>query len=213
MGRRVKHGEPVRPKPPVQIPRPNKRIYGIAPTLIPFAMVATGLLLTTEPTFEGKSLSYWMDQLPSIDIGADGRSESIVLPAEAGTDEARVRSNLKKAHNALDTIGTNHLSRLVARLQLKDTRAMTTIWNWAERWRIIDDAYYRSAQFRRGQALHAFAYLRACARPAVPQLLDLTTNQNTNTQLSAWYALETIAPDEFHKRKHPPILEHDYRPR
>jgi hypothetical protein len=155
-----------------------------------------------------------MDQLPSIDIGVDGRSESIALPgwyqssAKAIADEGRVRSNITKACKALDAIGTNHLSKLVARLQAQDSHFMTTVWDWAERMSIIHDAEIHSAKFRRGQALHAFTYLRDRARPAVPQLLELTTNQNTNTQLLAWSALELVVPDEFHKRKHPPIIQH-----
>ena len=194
--------------------RLSKRTCGITAALLLLALVVTGLLLTTEPTFEGRSLSYWMDQLPSVDIGVDGRSESMHLPgwyltsAEAVADQGRVRSNITQACKALDTIGTSHLSLLIARLQVQDSRALTTFWVWAERVRIIHDAEIHLAQFRRGQALHAFSYLGARARPIVPQLLELTTNQNTNTRLLAWSALERVAPDEFHKRKHPPIIQH-----
>jgi hypothetical protein len=194
--------------------RLNKRTCGFAAALLLVATVVAGLLLTTEPTFEGRSRSYWMDQLPSIDIGIDGRGESIHLPgwyqtsAEAVADQGRVRSNTTQACKALDTIGTSHLSLLIARLQVQDSRALTTFWVWAERVRIIHDAEIHLAQFRRGQGLQAFSYLGARARPVVPQLLELTTNQNTNTQLLAWSALERVAPDEFHKRKHPPIIEH-----
>jgi len=193
----------------------NKRICGLVAAILVFAtVVAAMLLLSAEPKFEGKSFSYWLDQLPSIDIGVDGRSESIAMPgsyrtaAELVADEGRVRSNIQQAHRALDKIGTNFLSILVARLKLKDSGVMIMVWNWAERLQIIDDAGYPSAHFRRGQALHAFTYLRGRARPAVPQLLELTTNQNTNTQLLAWSALELVAPAEFHKRKHPPIIQH-----
>jgi hypothetical protein len=192
----------------------NKRTFGIATALLLIAAVVAGLLLTTEPTFEGRSLSYWMDQLPSTDIGAGGRIESEQLPgsykttAEAVADKGRARSNIQQAHKALDTLGTKHLSMLVARLQSKDSRGMTAVWSWAARLRIINYSLIRSAQFRRGQALHAFSYLGDRARPIVPQLLELTTNQNTNTQLLAWSALERVAPDEFHKRKHPPINQH-----
>ena len=200
------------------ISRPNERTCVIATALLLIAALVTGLLLTIEPTFEGRSLSYWMDQLPSIDIGIDGRGESIHLPgwyqssAAASADQGRVRGNITQACKALDKIGTNHLSTLVARLQMQDSRVMTTVWDWAERMRIIHDAESHSANLRRGQALHAFAYLGARARPVVPQLLELTTNQNTNTQLLAWSALERVAPDEFHKRKHPPIIQHAPRP-
>jgi hypothetical protein len=196
------------------ISRLNKQTCSFAAALLLVATVVTGLLLTIEPTFEGRSLSYWMDRLPSIDIGIDGRGESIHLPgwyqtsAEAVADQGRVRSNITQACKALDKIGTNHLSTLVARLQMRDSRVMTTVWDWAERMRVIHDAESHSAKLRRGQALHAFSYLGARARLAAPQLLALTTNQNPNTQLLAWSALERVAPDEFHKRKHPPIIQH-----
>lgn len=195
-------------------PRLNGRICGIVVVLLILATVIAGLLLPTEPKYQGKSFSHWMDQLPSIDIGVNGRSESMHLPgwyqtsAEAVADQGRVRSNITQACKALDTIGTNHLSLLVARLQVADSRVMTTVWDWAERMRLIHDAEIHLAQFRSGQALHAFSYLGNRARPVVPQLLELTTNQNTNTQLLAWSALERVAPDEFHQRKHPPIIQH-----
>lgn len=195
-------------------PRLNGRICGIVVVLLILATVIAGLLPPTEPKIEGKPLSYWMDQLPSIDIGVNGRSESISLPgwyqtsAAAVADQGRVSSNITQACKALDTISTNHLSLLVARLQVQDSRVMTTVWVWAERMRIIHDAEIYLAQFRRGQALHALSYLGTRARPVVPQLLGLTTNPNTNTQLLAWSALERVAPDEFHKRKHPPIIQH-----
>jgi hypothetical protein len=195
----------------------NKRNGVIAAAILLIAAVVAGLLLTTEPTFEERSLSYWMDQLPSIDIGVDGRSESIYIPGsgsictteeELTADNARINKNIGKAHKALDTIGTNHFSMLVARLQSQDSRVMTIVWVWAERMHIIHDAEIHLAKLRRGQALHAFSYLGARARPVVPQLLALTTNQNANTRLLAWSALERVALDEFHKRKHPPIIQH-----
>ena len=111
---------------------------------------------------------------------------------------------------AIRAIGTNHLEDLVERLQVKDSHSRVVLWNWAERPRISKDAYAHSAEFRRGQAMWAFECLGARARPVVPQLLQLTTNQDANIQLSAWFALSEVAPEEFHKRKHPPILVHDH---
>ena len=194
--------------------RLNKPKCGMATALLAIAALVAGVLLRSEPAFEGKSLSYWLDQLPSIDIGVDGRGEAIPLPgwyqtfAEADADQSRVRSNITQACKALDTINTNDLSLLVARLQAKDSRAMSTVWDWADRMGIIHDAEIHSAQFRCGQSLQALSYLGARARPVVPQLLDLTTNQDANTQLLAWSALERVAPDEFHAQKHPPIIQH-----
>ena len=180
------------------------------------AAIGASRRVTSEPEFEGKTFSDWSDQLPSIEIGADGRSESIGFPgghrtsaeAEAGADEVRVRSNVQQAHKALDASGTNQLPRLVARRQLKDSRVITTVGDGAERLRIVEDAGSCPAQFRRGPALHAFAYLRARARLVGPQPLARATEQNTNAQWLAWHALEAVAPDELHPRPHPPISQH-----
>ena len=89
---------------------------------------------------------------------------------------------------------------------------MTTLWELADRLRIMDYPIFRGAAFRRGQALSAFQYLRNRAKPVVPQLLNLTNARNTNTQLLAWSALEVVAPEEFRKHEHPLIIEHDYGP-
>ena len=145
-------------------------------------------------------------------------SETKSLPAsyrsqtQASADLARLKGNIKKAHEALDTIGTNHLEIVVRRLQAKDSAVMTTVWELADRLRIMDYPSFRCAAFRRGQALSAFQCLHNRAKPVVPQLLDLTNARDTNTQLLAWSALEVVAPEEFRKHKHPPIIEHGYRP-
>src|SRR6266550_3115843 len=183
--------------------RAVKTMLFMAAALLLTAMLFRSVLLKTEPTFEGKSLSHWIDQLPSIDIGPDGRSETINFPiwyeteAQAVADAKRVRTNIKKAHEALVRVGTNHLEILVERLQATDSPVKTKVWELANRLRIMDYPSFRCAAFRRGQALSAFQYLRSRAKPVGPQLLDLTNTRNTNTQLLAWSALEVVAPEEF----------------
>ena len=185
------------------------------------ALLFIGLLLValrkSEPRFEGKSLSYWLDSLPSIDIGSDGRSESICLPAYGlvftndVADAAQTVKNIKnaqKAYQALTTLGTNHLHLLIKRLQAKDSSGMLWMWRLADRVGIAEFSEYRLAKFRRGQALSAFQYLGSRAMPAVPQLLELTNNPDANIQLVAWSALERVSPEEFRKHPHPPIIEH-----
>jgi hypothetical protein len=123
---------------------------------------------------------------------------------------AQALADQHQAHKALDIIGTNHLSMLVARLILKDSRLKTMVWDWTNRLRIIKDTSSHSAELRRGQAMPAFAYLGTRAQPVVRQLIELNTNQDTNIQLSAWYALEAVVPEEFHKRRHSPLVQHDF---
>lgn len=57
--------------------RPTVRRVAIAIGVVS-AVLLSGLLFRaaiwrSEPRFEGKSLSYWLDQLESIDIGPNGR--------------------------------------------------------------------------------------------------------------------------------------------
>ncbi|HEX5221854.1 MAG TPA: hypothetical protein VFZ59_19980 [Verrucomicrobiae bacterium] len=186
------------------------------------ALVFIGLLLVAlgklEPRFEGRSLSYWLDSLPSIDIGSDGRSESIGLPTYGLVftndlaDTAQMARNVKNAQTgfkAVTALGTNHLHRLVKRLQAKDSATMLWMWRLAERLGIAEFPEYRYAKFRRGQALSAFQHLGSRAMPAVPQLLELTGHPDPNIQLVAWSALERVSPEEFRKQPHPPIIEHE----
>lgn len=183
------------------------------------ALLFIGLFLQvalwkSEPMFEGKPLSYWLDQLPSTDIGTDGRSETISLPAydqvdiNGVADTAQIKENLKKANEALSALGTNHLHLLVERLQAKDSAVAIKMWQLGDRLGIADYTEYQYAEFRRGQALSAFQYLGARAAPVVPQLLELTSAENTNIRLLAWSALERVSPEEFRKRPHPAIIEH-----
>jgi len=180
-----------------------------------------GLILValrkSEPRFEGRPLSYWLDSLPSTDIGLDGRSEAICLPAYGlvftndVADAVQTGKNIKnaqKANQALAELGTNHLDLLVKRLQAKDSPVMLRMWQLADRLGIGEFSEYRYAKFRRGQALSAFQYLGSRATPAVPRLLELTNDRDTNIQLVAWSALERVSPEEFHKHPHPLVIEH-----
>ena len=177
------------------------------------AAVALVAFWSRGQTYEGKTLGYWIAQLPSIELGTDGSYQGQIWPgtyfsaAEVDADQARVKELIRQAHKALETIGTNHLSMLVARLKQKDTKLKITMWEWAERLRIADFLGYQSAQWRRGQALRAFEYLRSRAQPVVPQLIELTTNQDNQIRMAAWNALARVTPEDFRKMKHPPMVQ------
>lgn len=188
----------------------NKRAIIIGTVLLAFATGLAVFMPTTEPTFEQKPISYWLNQLPSRLLAPDGRGYGISLPGPVGTaTETRSNQGRKQAFKALDAIGTNCLPILLARIQTKDIGFMKPVWNWAERWRMVEASSAREASFRRGQALTAFAYLGSRARPITPHLLELTNNPDTNLQFMAWYALEAVAPDELRKHEHPPIVTHE----
>jgi hypothetical protein len=189
-------------------------VLGVFLVIGPLVLFA---LQKSEPRFEGESLSYWLDSLPSIDIGSDGRSESIALPTYGLVftndlaDAVQMAKNIRNAHKArkaVISLGTNHLHLLVKRLQVKDSRVMLGLWQLADRLRIAEFPEYRYAKFRRGQALSAFQDLGRRAQPVVPQLLELTKHPFPHIQLVAWSALERVAPEEFRKHPHPPIMEH-----
>lgn len=187
----------------------NKRAIIIVTALLAFATWLAVSMLKAEPTFEQKPISHWLNQLPSRLLDPDGRGYSICFPGPVGTaTEIRSNQSRKHAFKALDTIGTNCLPILLARIQSKDISFMRPVWDWAERWRIVEASSAREASFRRGQALTAFSYLGTRASSVAPQLLELTRNTETNLQFMAWYALEAVAPEQFHKQKHPPMVTH-----
>lgn len=202
----------------MSLSRSAKRRVAMGISLVA-AVLFSGLLALgkLEPRFEGKPLGFWLDSLPSTDIGVDGRSESICLPAYGlvlnndvanAVQTGKSIKNAQTAGKALAALRTNHLPLLVKRLQAKDSVVMLWIWQLTDRLGITANSEYRHAKFRRGQALSAFSYLGDRATPVVPLLLELTNDGDPNLQLLAWSALERVSPEEFHRRPHPPIIEH-----
>src|SRR5881409_731795 len=95
----------------------NSRSKLIRYSLLALLLIVVGLItfvfLTREPTYEGKPLSYWLDQLPCTFLVDGGHSRTSPFAyktaAEADADRARVEDVTRRALRAVSTIGTNHL--------------------------------------------------------------------------------------------------------
>ena len=185
--------------------RPKLIRYSLLALILIVAGILTYVFLTREPTYEGKPLSYWLDQLPCTFLVDGGHSRTSPFAyktvAEADADRARVEEVTRRALQAISTIGPNHLDMLVARLQTSDSRVKTTLQRWAVRVGLMKRMPIMDTQMRRGQALTAIVELDYRARPIVPQLLELTESRDTTARMAAEHVLTKIAPDQFREHR------------
>jgi hypothetical protein len=173
---------------------------GLPALLLIVAAILIFAFFPGEPTFEGKPLSYWLDQLPCTFLvnGGHARTSPFFYKtgAEAESDRKRVEDLALRALRAVRNLSTNDLHVLVSRLQSSDSRVKLTLQATAVRLGLMKRMPILSASMRQGQALTAIVELGDRAHPLVPELLELTKSQDTTARLAA-FALRKIAPDEF----------------
>ena len=181
--------------------RTKKSRVLLAVALLAAATVIAVVLLPHEPTYNGKSLSYWLDRLPCTWIGADwsvavGVPLSYRTAQEAMADEARVSEETRQAKCAVDAIGTNGLRTILSRLRSRDSKAKLTVQRWATRIGLLDPGPgLHCAETRRGQALTALWRLHDRARPIAPGLVALTVSDDAGIRATAFSAISKVAPE------------------
>ena len=124
-----------------------------------------------EPSYQGKKLSRWLDELPDLvhsEFNADAQ-----IPAK----------------EALQHMGTNAIPFLLNRIQAQDSGLKLKAIVWAER-HDVSALRLKRAEFRREEAAKGFRLLGPKAMPAIPALVKLL--QNTNIGPYAVYALAGI---------------------
>ncbi len=183
----------------MRFPRSKSSRVLLAVVLLLATTVVTFILVPNEPSYNGKSLSYWLDRLPCTLIGIDG-SVAVAMPisyksAEEGkADRARVSEMARQAKNAVDAIGTNGLRTILSRLRSRDSKAKLTVQDWAARLGLLNPGL-PSAEKRRGQALTALWRLDDRARPVAPGLVTLTKSDDIGIRAAAFSALSKVAPE------------------
>lgn len=128
---------------------------------------------SAEPSYQGKSLSRWLDELPDLvhsEFDADAQ-----IPAR----------------DALHHMGTNTLPFLLKRIQARNSPLKIKLIEWAERYD-VSALRLKRAEFLREEAAIGLRLLGPKAIPAVPALVKLL--RDTNTSPFAAYALAGIDP-------------------
>ena len=206
------HGKSFELMPIVPLPRSKRTWALLIAALAACLAVLLIVLLPSEPSYKGKRLGYWLDQLPATLISPSG-AVAMMYPIsynsaqEAQKDKDRVAQRMREAKEAVDTLGTNCLRTLVARLGSTDSRGQLLAERWAIRLRLRDPSRIPTAQTRRGQALTALARLDSRAvlmdsnrvKPILPDLLALTKNNDPGVRAAALHALRKVAPDEYQR--------------
>jgi len=127
-------------------------------------LLTVGLLLTAaclvsvnrskEPSYQGKSLSRWLDELPDLVLSEFNADAQI------------------PAREALQHIGTNAIPFLLERIQAKDSTLKRKLIEWAER-HDVSALRFKRAELRREEAAVGLRLLGPRALPAVPVLVSL----------------------------------------
>jgi hypothetical protein len=168
-------------------------------------VAAAGALLTipsNAPSYKGKPLGYWLNQLPMTVLYSDGGVSQIfggyATAQEADAERERLARVVPEAQKAVDTLGTNCLHTLVARLASTDSSAKLLLQSWTVRLHLLDPRRIVPADRRREQALTALLRLGGRAKPVVPDLLLLTKSDSAQIRAAALYALRSVVtPVEY----------------
>ena len=183
----------------MRIPRSKRSRALILLALLVAAAGIVFMLRPREPSYKDKSLSYWLDHLPSVWVGTNG-SFAMAMPrrylttAEVQADEAQMREMVRQAKEAVDAIGTNGLRTIVSRLRSRDSKAKLAFQRLAIRLGLMDPLG-PSTEIRRGQALYALWRLNERARPIAPGLVALTKSDDAGIRAAASSALSKVAPE------------------
>ncbi|MEY2429428.1 MAG: hypothetical protein QOJ40_2313 [Verrucomicrobiota bacterium] len=137
------------------------------------------LLSPSQPAYAGKSLSYWMD-----------RYDNRMFSTAPRTND----NDTLEADKALREIGTNafpFLLRMVARKDSALKAKLIAIYR-KQTWLELP---IRDAEYYHTKSTYGFAALHGMARPAVPNLIRLLKDQDSEVRAAAAANLALIGPE------------------
>jgi HEAT repeat protein len=121
------------------------------------AFVLVALWHSAEPSYQGQSLSRWLDQYHSA----------------RGTGTPSV-----EAEESIRQIGTNALPPLIRMIRARDSSLKETAMKWSSKQQFIKFSFTPASR-RRYQAQAGYQVLAAEAKAQVPQLITILTNDSS----------------------------------
>ena len=193
----------------------SRRIWIAFGALLLLCVLGIGVVLLwrREPSYEGRALSYWLDQLEPTVITAyhsvhhwpdqKFRSRAAASDWVAHTTELHERSA-----RVLQAAGPECLPMLLRRLTTKPTPSRAGfLRQWAYALRLSDSAPLPGeddTEVRRGQALTAIVLLQDRAAALVLRLSVIAAEDKDDAvHRAASHALYILAPDEFRRIRSP----------
>lgn len=159
-----------------------------------------------EPVFEGHPVSFWLDELPFVDVDETGQNSEKGYPefyanlAEAEAHQKRIEGIRKKAPKAIQALGTNALPSIWPRLKSQSTPGESGQ-------RITDPVTgvkkEVSGRVFRGQAIEALILLKKHRKAIEPTLVEITGDRKQSKVVrgAAFYALKQLADENEAKYK------------
>jgi hypothetical protein len=157
------------------INRFRKSLFLICVALAGAVILATVVRRNGEPCYEGRPLSFWLDQFTS----------------------SRSASEQSQAQLAIVRIGTNGLPVLLAMLGKRDSKPRQALQTFLERQSV---GHIRSAAEYHLMARNGFCVLGRRASPVEPQLAKLSRDKDPDISTMAGAALIDVAggfPNDF----------------
>jgi hypothetical protein len=153
-----------------------------------------------EPHYDGKPLSFWLDQLNATNPYILEKIKSLLPPGAwaspstgpiiyLGEQYGSTNGLELKAALAIRNLHTNCLPFLLQRIQAYDTRLKRFVMLQTFQRRLVKWIPFKSNDPARWQAMAAFRILGSNAAPAMPAITALATNSNPDIQRSAKYVL------------------------
>jgi hypothetical protein len=143
-------------------------LWWICGALLGVAIFAAMIRKNGEPSYEGRPLSFWLDQLTS----------------------SRSSPEWSHAQLAVTQIGTNGLPVLLAMLSKRDSEARLSVQTFLERQSVF---HFRSADEYHLMARNGFCVLGRAAKSAEPQLVKLSGDKDPDISRTAVAALMDVA--------------------
>lgn len=166
------------------------------------AMVAGAI--RREARYEGRTVSYWLDQLPASIVRERPGQHGIMMltpgagypkRAEADADLERLQEESERAGKAVAAIGDAAIPQIMRRLQVRDSRFKLAAMRVAFRVRLLDPRKHLSAEIRRGQALTALLRLKPDSPVVLWRLDALAREGSVSGAREARWALRQLSPD------------------
>ncbi len=150
-----------------------------------------------EPSYQGKSLDYWLNQMPAPKIYVDPSSGASHYMGAGyatrtwmghATATLAIHEQPEDCLSAMKAMGTDALPILLAKLQARDTSWKTRI----NQWRVkagIKPPIFASAMQTRGEAISGLEALQPLPESLLQQLRALCMNADPGIAAAAGYVL------------------------
>jgi len=175
----------------------RKRSIYLATVVALLALITAAIFIGSEPTYQGKSLSYWLRcysdqsyyslQVQAARQATNGGSVQFSLPDFSGPDYSTIDA-------ALSQLGTKSIPALLRLLSARNTPFKLKVAAYAEKAPLIHYTYWDAA-LRNRAGRHGFEVLGSAASNAVPDLIKILERRisETSEAATAW-SLGMIGP-------------------